>query len=639
LTECVADIHGIRKSCYDSYKRETEELEGICPMIRRLLLMRDTIAFRLFIIYLVVISIPLFVYGFASYSLSARNVEADHIQNKVNISAQIARNIDDNALILQKQSASLFLINTEIDYMLKSGPEDTSDDYFDIKARLDRYFLALLQMNDKLSGISLINAHGELKYAISIQALSSTSASVAEETWFKESLALRGAPLFLDPHTNDFMLYPVAETKPTVISVAQAIEDYSTNKPLGVLLVDQNTKQFFADIARVNLQKGEQVVIISRTGNPIYSNLELSEEDHETLRNALQSNGISQEKVLLAEQEQLLISSGPSQYGFQVVSLLPMSELRKKSAPLKKISIVMLIIITCIVFLISIAASYIFVKPLRRMMPSFKKLEMGNFSARVPVSGTHELAQISNAFNNMVQNMENLIHEKYEANLLRKQAELAALQSQINPHFLYNTLYATKSVIDNRELEKASVMIQSLSELFRYSLDQGCGYATLRDELAHIRKYLYLHEVRFAGKHRFLFDIENRLLDCSLPRLTLQPFVENAIQHGLKDKTAGGELRLSAKSAADKLLIYIYDNGAGMDDKLIKALNAALERPFDEAGKIGEDGHIGIRNVNARIQLQYGQTYGVRLSSKPHVHTTVKITLPLTDSGRGEIPS
>lgn len=603
----------------------------------------NSIAYRLFVIYLLAISVPVFLYGAVSYTLSARNVENNYIRNKAAISDQIMRNIDENVLILQKQSASLFLISKEITYMLGSGPSDTSDAYFDYKERLDRYFLALIQMNDKLNGITLINTHGEVKYAINVQGRNSVAGSVLDEPWFKETMALNGAPHFLDPHTNDFLFNPVSAPKPVVISVAQSITDYNADGPAGVLLVDQNTEQFFGDIANMNLQEGEQTAVISRTGKLIYSNVRWEEQESAKLLSVAKGLGRGQVKTDIGGRSMLVIASAPSEYGFQVVSLLPMSELQKKSGFLRSITAAMLIVVSGIVLLISIVVSFLIVKPLRRLMPSFKQLEMGNFSTRVPVKGNDELARISQAFNSMVGNIESLIVQKYEANLLRNQAELNALQSQINPHFLYNTLYATKSVIDRHDYERASAMVQNLSGIFRYSLHQGSSAVTLREEIDHIRKYIYLHDIRFDGRFSTVLEIDDALWEMPVPRLTLQPLVENAIQHGLANKTIGGELRITAKPAGDHWLIYIYDNGSGMSEEEISRLNgwfaqtsseaAGLPEPLThESQAVGSKGSgLGIRNVHARIRLQFGPAFGIKISGKAGAFTTVKIKLPLHD--------
>ncbi|MFD2331707.1 sensor histidine kinase [Cohnella sp. GCM10020058] len=603
----------------------------------------NSIAYRLFVIYLLAISVPVFLYGAVSYTLSARNVENNYIRNKAAISDQIVRNIDENVLILQKQSASLFLISKEITYMLSSGPGDTSDAYFDYKERLDRYFLALIQMNDKLNGITLIDTRGEVKYAINVQGRNSVAGSVLDEPWFKETMALNGAPHFLDPHTNDFLFNPVSAPKPVVVSVAQSITDYNADGPAGVLLVDQNTEQFFGDIANMNLQEGEQTAIISRTGKLIYSNVEWKEQESAKLLSVAKGLSRGQLKTDIGGRSMLVIASAPSQYGFQVVSLLPMSELKKKSGFLRSITAAMLIVISGIVLLISIVVSFLIVKPLRRLMPSFKQLEMGNFSTRVPVKGNDELARISQAFNSMVGNIESLIVQKYEANLLRNQAELNALQSQINPHFLYNTLYATKSVIDRHDYERASAMVQNLSGIFRYSLHQDSSAVTLREEIDHIRKYIYLHDIRFAGRFSTVFEIDDTLWEKPLPRLTLQPLVENAIQHGLANKTIGGELRITAKPAGDHWLIYIYDNGSGMSEEEISRMNGWFDQPSSEAAGLpqplanestaagGKGNGLGIRNVHARIRLHFGPAFGIRISGKAGVFTTVRIKLPQHD--------
>lgn len=586
---------------------------------------KSTIALRLFAIYFAAVAIPFLAYGVVSYNLSAKNVESEYIKSKINLSNQLTSSIDENVLVLQKQSASLFLINKEINYMLSAGPADTSDTYFDYKELLDRYFLALIQMNDKLNGISLIDKNGEVKYAINIQGRNSVSVSEKDEPWFKETLALNGAPHFIDPHTNDFIFYLNNEPKPVVISVAQSINDYSSVGPIGVLVVDQNTQQFFEEVTKLSLQNGEQVAIVSRTGKLIYSNAKLERQESDLVLSTAKTAS-EPVKIAIGGRQMLLIASSPSQYGFKVVSLLPVSELKKKSGFLKNVTIVALIAITGIVLAISIVVSFIILTPIRRMMPSFKKLERGDFTARVPVKGNHELSRISMAFNAMVQNIERLIREKYEVNLLRKQAEFSALQSQINPHFLYNTLFAAQSVIDERNYGKASAMVQNLSEIFRYSLNQGAANVTLREELEHIRKYLHVHEIR-TGKFTVHYDVPEALLGWRLPRLTLQPFVENAMEHGFAELAGGGEIHISAKAAEETGIVYVYDNGRGMSEEILRRLQLRLEQPFEPG--MQEEEHIGIANVHARIQLQFGEEYGVKISSKAGVHTTIKITAPL----------
>ncbi|MCD9021509.1 cache domain-containing sensor histidine kinase [Cohnella silvisoli] len=585
-------------------------------------LFKNTMAFRLFIIYVLVISFPLFIYGLISYKLSAANVEADYIKYKENVTAQMIRNIDENMLALQKQSSALFLISKEINYFLGPSALAYSDQYFEVKERMDKYFLALLQMNSKLNGITLIDSKGDVKYAINVQGKNSVLGTVADENWFKETLKLNGAPYFLDPHTNDFIFN---ENKINVISVSQSIIDYSINQSVGVLLVDQNVDHFFNDVAKINLQEDEQIAIISKTGNLIYSNIKLDEATKEALLDANKSKAGANSMIRISDKQLLLISSKPSQYGFQVISLLPLSELQKKSLFLKDISIVMLIIIAIIIFIISIVVAYMIVKPLRKLMSSFRKLEKGHFDTRVTVRGKHELAQINAAFNKMAENVGSLIHEKYEANLLRKQSEFDALQSQINPHFLYNTLYSTKAIIDNHDYDTASNMVQNLAEIFRYSLNQGRHLVALSDEIAHIRKYLYLLETRFKGKYKIVYDIDESLRSYELPRLTLQPLVENAIRHGLEEKMSG-EIHISAKSTGEHTVIYIFDNGRGMTEQRVQVLNEAMSHNRDAIFK--EDGHIGMINVNSRIKLHFGPAFGIKVSSKPDKFTTVKIILP-----------
>ncbi|WP_168735525.1 cache domain-containing sensor histidine kinase [Cohnella fermenti] len=577
----------------------------------------------MFIVYVLISLVPLFTYSLISYRLSANTIRSDYVQYMTNLTSQILRNMDANMLMLQKQSSAFFLVRNDIAYILTANELDDIDRYFEVRSRLDQYFLSHLQINAKLNGITLIDAEGEMKYAINAQSKNSLIISVKNEEWFQKTLKLNGTPLFRGPHINEFIF---GDPRPSVISVSQSMVDYTAGKPIGALVVDQNADQFFNDAANVQLEPEEQIVIVSETGNIVYTKQEMPDSAKAQLMLDIKENG-DLSSIQFGGQRTLMIASAPSAFGFRVISLLPEAELNKKSSFLRTIPSIMLLVVAGLVLVISIFVSYLIVKPLRRLMSSFKKLETGNFSVRVPVNGSHELAHISSAFNRMVENIESLITEKYEANLLRQQAEFEALQSQINPHFLYNTLYSTRSVIDKRDFREAANMIDSLAGIFRYSLNPGEPVVTLQDELDHAHQYLYLLETRFPGKFRARFDIDDSLRECAMLRLTLQPILENAIKHGLHDKTEGGEIRIAAQSDGEQWQLYVHDNGCGIPADKLNSLRAGLQEQAEAAPQANR--HIGIRNVHYRIRYHFGSAYGVAISSRVHAYTTVMMSFPL----------
>ena len=212
------------------------------------------------------------------------------------------------------------------------------------------------------------------------------------------------------------------------------------------------------------------------------------------------------------------------------------------------------------------------------------------------------------------------------------QAEIDALQSQINPHFLYNTLDAIRgqALIDDSPV--IADMTEALSILFRYSISRTGNLVTLREEFRCIEKYLMIQQFRFSGKFQYVRDVDPNLLSCLIPRLTLQPIVENAIYHGLETRPEGGIITLSLEQSGGYLVIRVSDNGIGMTESQLLAINEKLRVSTLVSVPLSSKKGSGIAlgNVNRRIRLTFGDEYGLSVSSAPNIGTDVEILLPIT---------
>ncbi|MGM9617811.1 sensor histidine kinase [Butyricicoccus sp.] len=213
-------------------------------------------------------------------------------------------------------------------------------------------------------------------------------------------------------------------------------------------------------------------------------------------------------------------------------------------------------------------------------------------------------------------------------------AEIGALQSQINPHFLYNTLDAIRgqALIDHSPT--IADMTEALSILFRYSISRTGNIVTIQKELYCIEKYMMIQQFRFPGKFEYRKNIDDRLLSCLIPRLTLQPLVENAIYHGLETRIEGGCISISLEQSGEYIVVRISDNGVGMEENRLNDLNHQLQKnsltaPSSHSPK---GSGIALSNVNRRIRLNFGEPYGLILSSSPGLGTDVEIILPKTYS-------
>ena len=218
------------------------------------------------------------------------------------------------------------------------------------------------------------------------------------------------------------------------------------------------------------------------------------------------------------------------------------------------------------------------------------------------------------------------------AQILKKQAEIDAMQSQINPHFLYNTLEAIRGEALINGVDEIADMTEALSAFFRYSISQKGNIVTIDDELRNVHNYFLIQQYRFNNKFEIvkIIDEDPQLLECIIPKLTIQPIVENSIFHGLETMMGKGKITIRIQSTEKRVIILISDNGIGMDQETLDALNQSLKSsPMEPAGG-SDDRHVGIAllNVHQRIKFFFGEPYGLYVSSTPGIGTDVEIVIP-----------
>lgn len=284
----------------------------------------------------------------------------------------------------------------------------------------------------------------------------------------------------------------------------------------------------------------------------------------------------------------------------------------------------------CMVSLIVVAVwfSNRFSNPIRSITREMAKVESGNFDTKVTVKTADELGFLSHGFNKMVGRLKEYIDVVYVAQIKQKQAELNALKSQIRPHYLYNTLEVIRMSAVAEDANEVGDMILSLSHQLKYVLDYGEEIVTIRAEKANVEQYFQLMVIRY-GEHRlgldFRFDAD--LMDCAIPKLSLQPIVENAIYHGIMPKSGKGTIRISIEKLPDNLLsITVDDDGIGMSEETLGLVRQKLA----EGSSLETGSSIGLINVHERIVALYGRGFGVEINSSQHIGTTVRLVIPLT---------
>lgn len=309
-----------------------------------------------------------------------------------------------------------------------------------------------------------------------------------------------------------------------------------------------------------------------------------------------------------------------SKYNLSAYSLMPQSILAQNQKNLTKnlILIAIIMIITAVIATTYVSKSL--TKPLKNLMETITRIRGGETGLRVQLKNQDEIGALGQRFNEMLDEMDKLLRREYETKLLLNRAEYKALQAQINPHFLYNTLDTMSSIAEIQNCRQVSSLSQSLSNIFRYSLDMKNPLSTVAKEIVHLKNYIYVMNVRMMDNVEYLFDIDEEVLQDTLPRITIQPLVENALNHGLKNKRGPKKILVKAKIHENCLRIMVCDNGVGISQEKIESI---LKGEESEGGT-----SIGLKNIYSRIKMLYGESAGLRIESKVEEGTMISLLIP-----------
>jgi two-component system sensor histidine kinase YesM len=268
-------------------------------------------------------------------------------------------------------------------------------------------------------------------------------------------------------------------------------------------------------------------------------------------------------------------------------------------------------------------------RPLRQFVGAFRDLEEGRFNVRLDHRHRDEFHDLYSGFNAMADRLQHLVEEVFKKTIYAQQAELKQLQSQISPHFLYNSFFVLQNMADSGDAENLSDYAGLMGQYFQYITRNARADATLADEVDHARIYAVLQTRRFRNRLSLQFDdLPPACRDCLIPRLILQPILENAFEHGLKNKMADGWLRISFQTAENRLLIRIADNGDTMDQERMNELNGLLQSEQDTIET------TGLVNVHRRLQLRFGSAFGLKLAQTPGGGLTVDLAIPVYPAGK-----
>ncbi len=569
---------------------------------------------KLLLIYVSLVFIPILatnILFFHRISNSVQQREMEHINRSLEKSnSEFKRFIEDNVAL----SHSIYT-DTSLYGFVERRYASTEDYYSYFEMYLRNFFKKYILVYNTVQEIKVFSDNYSIPEAASYAQINQ---EVKDSEWFGQ---LNNIP-------NKILIYPYIESDQygttRQISLIRKLDYYPNSEFTKLLKMDLNFNVFSQIIVQQKLEG--KIFLVDNKGDIIYSTEEEYMDNSDYKFTSFDKVKVGQGELLL----QTDLSTITSLSGWKVIGLFE----EKKVSEAVRASVVMVILTaltsltaaTISIFLI--ASSFNFrIKIISRHMEKVRKQEFDLINDKH--ISKDEIGQLMAEYNNMAQRIKKLIEDKYEADiqkknleLERKQAELNALQSQIKPHFLFNTLESIRmrSIIKN-EFETASI-IKYLSRTFRKMLIWGNDLISVKVELESIEDYLKIQKYRFADKFWYDISVPEEALECKIPKMTLQPFIENSLIHGIENKLGNGCVKLKLTMDGNRLDIYIEDDGTGMEEEQLKELLNNL------VSNNNTQTNIGVRNVYNRLKLFYGDEFIFDFRSRVDEGTSVYISIP-----------
>lgn len=413
-----------------------------------------------------------------------------------------------------------------------------------------------------------------------------------------------------------------------VFAVAKAVIGFDSSKTLGAITTYLQEK----DIAAVYLEnlsnKNVTFYILDKDGQIISSREK--KDLYKQFTEVVNIKRTDYEKVVDDENfitsydgKEVLITSLPfKNLNWKVINIAPLDEITSENNKIIRVTLTIGILCLLFAFICSYLFSYTITKPILKLVGIMKQVILGNLDKRANFKGSDEIGMLGNGFNNLMDRVKSLMDEILEQQKQKREYEFKLLQSQMNPHFLYNTIETIISLMRIGMNDKAILAAKSLAGFYRISLSKGNDVITIGEEYQLIDNYLTLQKMRYFDYMDYQIDIDKEIFPYRIPKLTLQPLVENAIYHGLKQKEDKGELKITGYMKDEKIIIEVFDNGAGMTE-------ARINKVLYEKPSHGKNEDFGLGSVNARVKFLYGEEYGIKIESVPGEYTRVSVMLPM----------
>lgn len=550
--------------------------------------------------------LPLGFFVYFSYMSYSSTVDNKLFQMTENVLSLIEKNVQYTINDVS-DTGNIIMTSGEVQSVLSVNPDaaDYHQQILSHETAVEDLLINLTNNKQYIGTILLANDNYSLaKYKSLTYRIDKNPIDLGKELWMQETLDAYGKGCWFPSESTEYFT-------DNILIYTKLIRSLNQLHPLGILLIGIDKKVFEDLLSPVEELNNTQIIIWRDEGilydSAPYENGVLSSMHQDELFTFLKTDGIKR----LSAAERFYVKSIPCENtNWYITAVTPYNMLRLD----KRNTLILFLCIAAMTLLVALLCSYLFTnnitETIRRLQRYVDNLKTGR-QEKIHFNPTDEIGRIGNEFIRVVEENEKLTTNLYKSLYQEKESELIALQSQINPHFLYNALDSIFWMAEEHNAPDISHMTVALSNMFKLSLNNGEKLITIRKELEMVQSYITIQKVRFEDRIRVITSVEEGILDLKIVKFILQPLVENAINHGIAHKDDGGIITIQIRRKENDILITVEDNGIGFETHDI---------PIPSHG-------YAVRNIDDRLKLYYGADYGVQITSIPGQGTTAFVRL------------
>lgn len=586
---------------------------------------------KLISVFLVVIILPeIAISIFATY-FSGYSIKNEVMKSAQETADQINDNIDNemkSVMNLTTQIVSDQKVKTILDQERQNNLSQQIADKSYVEQLLSQSFSTVFSVE----GVYLCSYNGEVYEADRNNLSLTEDYDFTRTSWFQDMKRRDINTMILSDYDSSALIEE--GEVPKLFTIVKKVSDERADKEIGCMLIHMSCDMLGNLLQNVNNGGGQKVMMIDNNKRIIYH--PDSDNIGTQFRSFYISNLLDLANGYMEDEEdgQFIAYSTSEVTGWVVIYLIEAADVMKNISRLKMVIFITTMICIILSFYFAFSVSRSISQPIAQLQKKMKQVGKGDFDIDVDVKTEDEIGHLSNSFDKMVKKTKQLIENVYQSEIYQKEAELNALQAQINPHFLYNTLQTIDMMAEEEGVDDISDACQALSKIFRYSINRGQEYVHLKDEITHIKNYMLIQKLRFGKKVAVEYEIENECDELFIVKLIIQPLVENAVLHGIENSIGMCTIKVKAYCQEELLFVEVWDDGDGIKEELLEELNSSLQtlspdKIVHQVGYSGTHGSIGLKNTNARIKLYFGNEYGITILSKEGQGTLVRLKLPV----------